>query len=70
MIESIVLAVIVAIVVGLLLILLGKVLSTINVPIATTIGAFLVQYGWAIGVLAGIWYFITGSPDFIGIRHK
>lgn len=60
-IELLVLAVVVAIVVGLVCILIGKVLASINVPIATTVGGFLEQYGWALGVLAGLWYFFTGG---------
>ena len=60
LIGRIVLAVIVAVVVGLLLVgLLGPLLLTLHVPIATTVGGFFVDFGWAIGVLAGIVYFLT-----------
>ncbi len=54
MVELIVLALIIAVVVGLLLSgLLGPIL---------TVGAFFTQYGWAIGVLAGqLWYFFTSG---------
>lgn len=57
-----VLAVIVAVVVGIALVgLLGPVLVTVKVPIATTIGAFFVNWGYVIGVLAGLWYYFAGS---------
>lgn len=61
MISRVVLALVVAIVVGLLCILLGSVLVSLSVPIAATIGGFLVQWGWVLGVLAGLWYFFRGS---------
>lgn len=62
MIELLVLAVVVAVVVGLVLVgLLGPILSSLNVPIATTVGGFFSSYGWAVGVLAGLWYFFTNG---------
>jgi hypothetical protein len=61
LIGRIVLAVIVAVIVGLLLVLLGAVLVTLNVPIAETVGKFLQTYGFAIGVLVGLWYFFTNG---------
>jgi hypothetical protein len=61
MISRIVLAVVVAVVVGLLCILLGSVLITLKVPIAVTIGGFLVTWGWVLGVLAGLWHFFRGG---------
>ena len=62
MIAKLVLAVVVAVVVGLgLAALLGPILVTLKVPIAVTVGTFFVSYGWALGVLAGIWYFFAGS---------
>ena len=64
MITRVVIAVIVAIVVGLICILLGSVLITLQVPIAVTIGGFLVQWGWVLGVLAGLLYFLRGSISF------
>jgi hypothetical protein len=66
MIELIVLAVIIAVAVGLLLVgLLGPILSSLNVPVATTVGGFFSQYGWVIGVLAGLWYFFSNGK-FLG----
>jgi uncharacterized membrane protein YvlD (DUF360 family) len=60
MIARIVLAVVVAIVVGLLLsALLGPILLTLGVPIATIVGDFFVRWGWALGVLAGLWFFFA-----------
>lgn len=61
MIGRVVLAVVVAVVVGLLCILLGGILVTLQVPIAVTVGGFLVQWGWVLGVLAGLWYFFRGN---------
>jgi hypothetical protein len=61
MLTRIILALIVAVAVGLLCILLGSVLASLNVPITDTIGSFLRQWGWVIGVLAGLWYFFSGQ---------
>ncbi len=71
MISKLVLAVIVAIVVGLgLSALLGPILVTLKVPIAITIGNFFVTYGWMIGVLAGLWYFFDGYSTISGWTHR
>lgn len=61
MITEIALAVIVALVVGGLALLLGRVLKTIPAPITTTVGGWLDQFGWGIGVIAGLWFFLTGG---------
>lgn len=62
MIGRIVLALIVAIVVGLgLTALLGPILVGLGVPIAMVIGAFFIQWGWVLGVLAGLWFFFSGG---------
>lgn len=61
MLNRLVLAVVVAVVVGLVCILLGSVLVTLKVPIALTIGGFLAAWGWVLGVLAGLWYFFGGG---------
>lgn len=58
----IVLALIIAVVVGIVLAaLLGPILITLKVPIAETVGRFFEDYGFVIGVLAGLWYFFTGG---------
>ncbi len=55
-------ALVVAIVVGLVCIaLLGPLLVAMAVPPATILGNFLVHYGWTLGILAGLWYFISGT---------
>lgn len=60
-----VLAVVVAVIVGIVLVgLLGPVLISVKVPIATTIGAFFVSWGFVIGVLAGLWYYFAGGTLF------
>lgn len=64
MLSRVVLAVVVAVVVGLVCILVGSILNTLNVPIAATVGGFLVAYGWALGVLAGLWHFFGGGMLF------
>lgn len=61
MIARIVVAVLIAVVVGLTCLLLGKVLLTIDAPITETVGHFLEAWGWAIGVIAGLWNFF-GAP--------
>lgn len=61
MIGRIVLAVVVALAVGLLCLLLGAVLGALNVPIAETVGHWFREFAWVLGILAGVWYFITGT---------
>jgi hypothetical protein len=60
MITRLVLSVIVAIVTGLVCLLLGAILVGLSIPIATTVGDFLSRWAWAIGILAGLWYFFAG----------
>ena len=60
MIEAIVLAVVIAFVVGLLLAeVLPLVLNLLKVEIAVVIGGFFAKWGWPLGVAAGLWYFFT-----------
>lgn len=55
-------AVIVAIVVGLVcMYLLGPLLLAMAVPPATILGNFFVKFGWTLGILAGLWYWISGT---------
>jgi len=61
MITRVIQAILIAVVVGLLLILLGTILVTLKVPIAVTIGGFLEQWGWVIGVVAGLWFYFGGG---------
>lgn len=61
MLETILLAILVAVIVGLVCLLLGKVLASLAVPPAAAVGGFLVQYCWVIGVVAGLWYFVSGG---------
>lgn len=65
MIARLVLAVCVAVVTGLLCILLGGILGSLNVPIADTVGSFLVRYGWVFGIIAGLWFFFTGRTSLV-----
>lgn len=61
MLVRIILGVIVAVSVTLVCILVGTILITIKVDIATTVGEFLKSYSAAIGILAGLWYAFTGG---------
>lgn len=62
MLGRIVLAVVVAVVVGLVCMgLLGPLLVGMHVPPAVIVGAFLVTYGWTLGILAGLWYYFSGA---------
>lgn len=63
MIETIILAVVIAVVVGLLLMLLGRLIASSGggVPILATLGGFLTQFCWVIGLLVGLLYFFTGG---------
>ena len=58
MISKIVVAVVIAIVVGLVcMYLLGPIVLSLGVPIAAIFGGFLVRWGWTIGVLAGLYHY-------------
>lgn len=61
MIARLALAVVVAVVVGLVCLLLGALLADIKIPFVATIGDFLRSWGWVLGLLAGIWYFFGGG---------
>ena len=63
MIEAIIVAIVVAALVGLLLVgLLGPILNSVGIPIIAVLGAFFVRWGWVIGVLVGVlWFFSGGS---------
>jgi hypothetical protein len=62
MISRLVLALVVAIVVGLgCTFLLGPILASLPVPIAGFVGGFLETWGWTLGVLAGLWKFFSGK---------
>ena len=61
MIARLALSVVVAVVVGLICQLFGPILISMGVPFAVAVGAFLVQWGWVLGICAGIWYFFSGG---------
>ena len=70
MIETIVLAVLVAIVVGLLLTaLLGPLIKSLPAPVAAIIGDFFIKYCWGLCLIAGLWYFFVG-PALFGFGGK
>lgn len=63
MLRNIILATIVAIVVYLICIFVGGLFAAMNVPIAATVGDFLVRFATVIAILAGLWrYFGAGNP--------
>lgn len=57
MLKKLILAVVVAVVFTLGCLLLGAILSALNVAVATTVGGFLQQWAGVVGLLAGLWYF-------------
>ena len=63
MIARIVLAMVVGAAVGLLCLLLGSVLSSVDIPFVATVGSFLATWAWVIGLLAGVWFFFTGRTS-------
>jgi uncharacterized membrane protein YvlD (DUF360 family) len=54
-------AILIAVVVGLVCILLGGILVTLKVPIAVTVGGFMEEWGWVIGVVFGLWFYFGGG---------
>lgn len=65
MIENIIVAVIIAALVGILLVgLLGPILQKTGVPIVTVLGDFFVRWGWALGVIVGVLWYFGGGPIF------
>jgi len=61
-ISKIIVAVLIAVIVGIVLVgLLGPVLISIEVPIAVTVGKFFVNWGFVLGLVAGLWYYFTGG---------
>ena len=59
--RRLVLAIVIAIAVGIGLMFIGTIVVTLKAPIAVSVGGFLEAWGWTIGVLAGLWYFFAGG---------
>ena len=55
-------AVVVAVIVTLACLLVGAILVVLKVDIAVTVGQFLKQWGGVLGVLAGLWWMVSGGP--------
>lgn len=71
MIEAIVVAILVAALIGILLVgLLGPVLQKTGVPIVVTLGDFFVRWGWALGIIFGLLSFFGGWSFFGFGGHK
>jgi hypothetical protein len=70
-IENIIVAIVIAALVGLLLVgLLGPILNSVGIPIVAVLGAFFVRWGWVLGVLIGLLWFFGGGPIFgFGGKH-
>lgn len=66
MLLSIVFAILVAVIVGLVCIFGGRMLQSAgNVPFLAAAGSFLEQYAWVIGLVAGLLYFLTNGSFHI-----
>jgi ABC-type polysaccharide/polyol phosphate export permease len=61
MLSRLILAVVIAVIVTLACTLVGAILISLGVAIATTIGDFLRSYSAALGVLSGLWYYFSGA---------
>jgi len=61
MLSRLIQAVVIAVIVTLACMLLGKILGAIDLSITFAIGAFLVQFSAILGILAGLWHFFGGS---------
>ena len=66
MIARLVMAVVVAAVVGLACLLIGSLLASLGIPPAAAVGSFLVRWAWPIGILAGLWQFFAGGFSLPG----
>lgn len=64
MLETILVAVAVLIIVGLLCLLFGGLLSSVAIPMVQAVGAFLTQWAWVIGLAAAILSFVGGFSIF------
>jgi hypothetical protein len=65
MIEQIVVAIVIAALIGLLLVgLLGPILVSVGIPIVVVLGNFFVKWGWVLGVLFGLLVFFGGWSFF------
>jgi len=63
MLRNIIVATIVAVVAYLICVFVGGLFVAMNVPIAETVGEFLVRFATVIAVLAGLWrFFGAGNP--------
>lgn len=64
MVTRILLSIIVAIAVAIVCALIGGIMTSFNVNVVEQIGNFLQDYSTLIGILAGLWYFVSGRNDF------
>lgn len=60
MIGRLAVAVVVGAVVGLGVLLLGLIFAELEIPVLVTVGGFLTQWAWVIGILAGLYSAFTG----------
>jgi uncharacterized Tic20 family protein len=61
MIGRLIYALAIGIVVALVLLLIGTVIQSLDIPIFSTIGAFLEQWCWVLGFLAAVLSFFGGG---------
>lgn len=57
--NKLILAVVWAVIVTLGCVLVGSLLSSINVQVASVIGGFLQTYSYALGLLYGLYFYFT-----------
>jgi hypothetical protein len=60
MIEHVVIAILVACIVGLVCVFAGRMLKAAGVPFLVAAGGFLEQFAWGIGLIAGLWFYFGG----------
>lgn len=59
MVRKIILALVIAVAVGLLCSFLGAILLTTNSALLAAVGAFLKSYSELLGLLAGLWFYFS-----------
>jgi len=65
-ISKLIVAVVVAFVVGLVLTaLIGPIIAGLGAPITKTVGDFFINWGWPLGIVAGVFYYF-GGPAWTG----
>ncbi|HEV8654479.1 MAG TPA: hypothetical protein VGR85_03085 [Candidatus Limnocylindria bacterium] len=61
MLNRVILACVAGVIAFLVCILAGSLLAAIGIPLASIIGAFLIQWATAIAILVALWHFFSGG---------